>query len=169
MEILTTAMFSNKISSRVYSFTIAVILFLFSEQLIYAQISKKSKSDRVLITHIQNTTEDTVTIRGIVRTFSDSTALSGVRVVVKGGLVFTETDSLGRFELTSINVSSIDSLEFSLQGFLNEKRIWKLEEMNIYMDSIAVPLTGRIGCLVSYRWWTPRSIWWKLKNVFKRK
>lgn len=169
MKILPTAPLSDKINNWIYSSIIAVALLFCSQDWMCAQISRKqSNIDQVLSTQNQNISEDTVIVRGVVRTFSDSTALAGVKVLMKVGLIFTETDSLGRFELTLINEFSVDTLEFSFQGLSNQKRTWESEELDVYMDSILVPLAGRISCLVGYRWWQPRQVWWRIKSAFRR-
>lgn len=150
MRISNAVTLLDKINTWICSFAIAASLIFCSQQM-FGQVSGYS-----------------VPISGTVRTFSDSTVLAGVKVF-KDGFVIAETDSLGRFELIFSGESVNDTLEFSFPGFLNEKRTCESKELNVYMDSIATPLAGRIGpCLVSYRWWTPRAIWWRIKSVFRK-
>jgi CarboxypepD_reg-like domain len=111
---------------------------------------------------------DKVILHGTVRSSEDSSALPGVNVTRKGKAEGTVTDADGKFEITIYDANVSESLVFSFIGLKTMESAVSIDspikEIEILMqDDIQV-----LGGLVVTRRYSPRRLWWKIKNVFRR-
>lgn len=94
--------------------------------------------------------------------------LPGATVIIKGTTKGTLTDIEGNFE---IKVSPEDILVFSFIGFEDQERnVGQNSTMNVSLGG-GVSLLGEVVMLggIDQRWYTPRSLWWRMKGLFTRK
>lgn len=119
-----------------------------------------------------------ITIKGVVASEDAKELLPGVNVVRKGTTQGTVTDADGKFELVIDHPKSIEALVTSFIGLTTvEYEVVTdslLKEIKILMpyDTAAlneVVVSGGIlvGGVVATRWYSPRGLWWKVKNIFR--
>ncbi|MCW5910361.1 MAG: carboxypeptidase-like regulatory domain-containing protein [Cyclobacteriaceae bacterium] len=113
-----------------------------------------------------------ITVKGIVMDDVDSLGLPGVNVVRKGTSEGTVTDAAGRFELTINHPSENETLVVSFIGLKTvELAISPNQDthMKIMMTYDVNALLGEIvvGGAISVKRYSPRGLWWKLKNLFR--
>jgi hypothetical protein len=112
------------------------------------------------------------TIQGVVKSAEDSTPLPGVNVFLKGTTTGTVTDADGKFSLTITLTKPSDVLVFSFIGLETMQVIvGDRSELNVEMKNDIVQLGGAAvvaGGIRVHRF-SPRSLWWKFKNLFRDK
>jgi len=162
---------------------IAFILLLISRPT-EAQVSRKSSDQEQVdkkgdstITQINSVTR--IIIKGVV-VGEDNDSIPGVNVVRKGTTQGTVTNGDGQFEMVIHNPKSIETLETSFIGFTTVEHevvadsVLKEIKISMKYDSLALNevsiVAGGImlGGAVSYRWYSPRNLWWKMKSLFRR-
>jgi CarboxypepD_reg-like domain len=114
-----------------------------------------------------------ITIKGIVIDDIDSLGLPGVNVVRKGFADGIVTDADGKFELILNRPQVNETLVISFIGLKTvEVAVSPNQDRNlkIVMTSDVQALLGEVvlGGAVSVRRYSPRGLWWKLKNLFRR-
>ncbi|MBX2914161.1 MAG: carboxypeptidase-like regulatory domain-containing protein [Cyclobacteriaceae bacterium] len=116
---------------------------------------------------------NSITVSGIVVDAMDSLGLPGVNILRKGSTYGTVTDSTGRFELTIPHPQPSETVVVSFIGLKTvEVAINPYQHTNnlkIVMQQDEEMLLGEIivGGAVSVRRYSPRSVWWKLKRLFR--
>jgi hypothetical protein len=115
-----------------------------------------------------------ITIKGIVIDDTDSLGIPGVNVVRKGTTEGTVTDANGKFELTINSLKANETLIVSFIG-LNTTEVsispnTDSSNLKITMspDLRALGEVVVVGGAVCVKWYSPRGLWWKLKNLFRR-
>ncbi|SKC72758.1 carboxypeptidase-like regulatory domain-containing protein [Ohtaekwangia koreensis] len=109
-----------------------------------------------------------VTIKGVVHDQYANEPLPGVSIYIKGSTTGTVTNDHGEFSLTFPHLRN-DTLIASFIGYetqelpLNSVAIRDSIMFNLQMD---VTVLGGPELYFTNRW-TPRSIWWKIKNLFR--
>jgi hypothetical protein len=112
--------------------------------------------------------DNAVTIKGVVRDQYANEPLPGVSIYIKGSTTGTVTNQNGEFSLTFPPLGN-DTLMASFIGYttqelpLNTETIRDSITFNLQMD---VTVLGGPELYFANRW-TPRSIWWKIKNLFR--
>jgi hypothetical protein len=112
-----------------------------------------------------------VSVRGVVKSQDDGTAMPGVNVALKGTSAATTTDADGHFELTVEDASSSPVLVFSFIGFQSLEDDVDVTKAEQLMEVNMVPEVMQLGGIVvggaaAYRWYSPKRWWWKVRSVF---
>ncbi|MEQ9468743.1 MAG: carboxypeptidase-like regulatory domain-containing protein [Ekhidna sp.] len=128
----------------------------------------QSKKDKIVVDAKYDNTASTNIRRTVSGKVTDDSgeSLPGVNVVVKGTTTGTTTDLDGNYR---IDVNEGNSLIFSFIGF-------ETQEVAILDRSIIdIALGGSIGLIgevivggVHTKWYSPRSLWWRVKGFFGR-
>lgn len=120
-----------------------------------------------------------ITIKGVIVGEDENDLIPGVNIIRKGTAQGTVSNGDGQFEMVIDHPKSIETLVTSFIGFTTvEYEVVadsSLKEIKILMsyDTEAlneVVITGGItaGGVVATRWYSPRSLWWRMKNIFRR-
>ncbi|MBI3219095.1 MAG: carboxypeptidase-like regulatory domain-containing protein [Bacteroidetes bacterium] len=114
-------------------------------------------------------------LRGVVTEADSGQVLPGVNVLRKGTVQGTVTDADGRFELVIDHPKAVETLVVSFIGLVTVEQEVSVtsasKEVNIALQN---DVTGEfnsivvVGGVVSYRWYSPRGLWWKVKGLFRR-
>jgi hypothetical protein len=109
------------------------------------------------------------TVTGIIKAEDDQSPMPGVNVVLKNTTIGTVTNADGRFSIDIPAPKESDVLVFSFIGYETiEKNIFEINELPIILKFDATVLGGTIVVgRICVRRWTPRAIWWRIKNVFR--
>lgn len=111
------------------------------------------------------------TISGIVRDVTDQSPLPGVNVQLRGTTMGTTTDAEGKFILKIPEPGKSDVLVFSFIGFeTKEISVNESDEFLVTLEMEAIVLGEPMSVVaggVRVRRWAPRSIWWRIKNIFR--
>lgn len=162
---------------------LAFILLLISrptEAQVYKSRTNQEQVDKesnLKLNRIDSVTR--IIIKGVV-VGEDNDLMPGVNVVRKGTTQGTVTDGDGQFEMVIHNPKSVETLVTSFIGLTTvEYEVAtdsSLKEIKILMsyDTVAlneVVIAGGItlGGVVASRWYSPRGLWWRMKNLFRRR
>lgn len=105
-------------------------------------------------------------IHGVVKDESDGLPMPGVSVVLKGTTHGIATDAEGKFSVSCESLPADAVIVFSFIGYKTQEIAigsYKGADVVINMDVDATVLGG----LEVYRPYSPRNIWWKIKNIFR--
>ena len=117
---------------------------------------------------LKSDTSGVKTVTGVVRSSSSSLPISRVRVILKNTLQEVTTDSTGRFTMIIANPKPDDMLIFNTIGFYDfEQSVPAMGAVDVKLHDWTHELLGRVGGVVAVRRYSPRNIWWKIKNVFR--
>jgi CarboxypepD_reg-like domain len=108
------------------------------------------------------------TIRGVVRDASDGSMLPGVNIIRKGTSEGIVSDADGKYEFVILEPKQTELLVFSFIGY--ETREFDLP-INARPVEIKIDLmldTQVLGDFVIVHRYSPRRLWWKVKNIFRR-
>lgn len=119
-----------------------------------------------------------VTIKGVI-VGEDNELIPGVNVVRKGTTQGTVTNGDGQFEMVIDHPKAVETLVTSFIGFTtieheivvdsNLKEIKISLRYDAALNEVSVVAGGiMLGGAVARRWYSPRSLWWKMKNLFRR-
>jgi len=113
-----------------------------------------------------------VTISGVVIGAEDAELLPGISILRKGTTQGVVTDSEGKFEMVINHPKSVETLVTSFIGFTTiEYEVIAdstRKEVKILMNYDITQLGGiTVGGVVATRWYSPRGLWWKIKNIFR--
>lgn len=114
-----------------------------------------------------------LTIKGLVIDEVDSLGIPGVNIVRKGFAAETVTDANGKFEITIHNPQINEALVISFIGYktteIGVSPYQQNQNLRIVMNhDLQVLGAIVVGGAVSVRRYSPRGLWWKLKNLFNR-
>lgn len=108
-----------------------------------------------------------IKISGVVNSPEDGQPLPGVNVLLKGSAQGTMTDANGRFTITLLNPGVSPVLIFTFVGFKTVEHPLSVtnaeQEIRIELMYDEVWFLGEV---VVYRWYSPRTWWWKIKSLF---
>jgi len=131
------------------------------------QVDKKSNLPANRIDSVKQ-----ITIRGVVVGAEDTELLPGVSVLRKGTKQGVITDAEGQFEIVIDHPRSVEILVISFIGLttleyeVKADSTWK--EVKILMNYDITQLGGiTVGGVVTTRWYSPRGLWWRIKNIFR--
>lgn len=153
----------------------AVVLFSTKQAIGQDKEKKTAKTEVVATENNQAQVKsimDSIKISGII-TDETGQPLPGVNVMRNGSDQGTVTNADGQYEILINKPHETDSLVFSFIGFRSDKvKIDILQDkMNInhQMEADVTGMLGGvvIGGMISYHRWSPRSIWWKIKGIFR--
>ncbi|WP_276372676.1 carboxypeptidase-like regulatory domain-containing protein [Chryseolinea sp. H1M3-3] len=112
----------------------------------------------------------TIRITGIVRSSEDGQVMPGVNVLQSGTVNGTTTNAEGQFFIELKDSISNPLLLFSFIGFKSIEHLVDItkqhQEISMQMLSEDIQLGGLVVGAISYRRFSPRRIWWKIKNIF---
>jgi hypothetical protein len=106
---------------------------------------------------------------GSVVSSTDTMALPGVTVRLKGTDIETTTNEEGKFVISVDNPQPSDTLVFTFIGFeSSERNIFSITEFPVAMKEDLTVLGGIVSGLVIEcpKWWSPKGLWWRVKSVF---
>lgn len=110
-------------------------------------------------------------IEGVVRD-QENSALPGVNVTQKNSTYGTVTDAEGYFKISIVTNKATETLSFSFIGFTTKDTvIYKSEnalDIVLKVDVEALTEEVIVGGICATRS-IPKRIWWKIKNVFRRR
>jgi hypothetical protein len=109
------------------------------------------------------------TILGLIKSEEDQSPIPGVNVVRKGSNASTVSDADGKFTIEIQNPKKSDTLVFSFIGYKSvTKNIFEIDDSPIILelDSVVLGETVLMGG-ISARRFTPRTIWWRIRNIFR--
>jgi hypothetical protein len=115
-----------------------------------------------------------VTFHGVVKASEDSSAMPGVNVLWKGTSEGTVTDADGKFEITIHNPKPSETLVFSFIGYETCEHQVSIKSSKIELNttlSADIQVLGDtivVGGMISTHRYSPRRLWWKAKNIFRR-
>jgi hypothetical protein len=173
---------TNSIKQTRMAASLAFILLLISRPT-EAQVSKSKMSQEQVdkkadstIAQINSVTR--IIIKGVV-VGEENDSIPGVNVIRKGTTQGTVTDGDGKFEMVIHNPKSIETLVTSFIGFTTIEHevvadsVLKEIKIIMYYDTVALNeavIAGGItlGGVVASRWYSPRSLWWRVKSIFRR-
>jgi hypothetical protein len=109
------------------------------------------------------------TITGIIKAEDDQSPLPGVNVVLKNTNIGAVTNVDGRFSIEIPAPKESDVLVFSFIGYETiEKNIFEVNESPITLKlDVAVLGQTIVAGGICVRRWSPRTIWWRIKNAFR--
>lgn len=117
---------------------------------------------------------DKVTLHGKVRASEDSFALPGVNVTRKGTDEGTVTDVDGKFMLTIQAPKPSETFTFSFIGLTTHEQDVTVNNseivmnINLSVDTHALSEVIVVGGVCSTPRYSPRRLWWKIKNIFRK-
>jgi len=128
--------------------------------------------ERRPIVHQTDSVIKKMIITGVVRDAVDTSRVPGVNVVRKGTEEQVVTDVNGWFEIIIANPKTMETLEFSFIGFVIQERTFKATastsaEITLEQDVIALRETVIMGGVCATPWYSPRRVWWWMKNGFR--
>jgi hypothetical protein len=115
-----------------------------------------------------------VTLRGVICDSVDGSPLPGVNVVRKGTTEGAVSDHEGKYELVILQPKSMERLVFSFIGYstsevdvpINKPYVEINTDLNY--DKVELGEVVVVGGVVSVHRYSPRRLWWKVKNAFRR-
>lgn len=117
--------------------------------------------------HRSTTTQE---IRGKV-VDSQNQSMPGVNVILKGTTLGTVTNADGEYNL-NITSPSPDTLVFAFIGMITQEvSIADKQQIDITLQFDERVLSGVIvvgGAFTTYRWYSPRGWWYRVKGFFRR-
>jgi hypothetical protein len=108
-------------------------------------------------------------ISGVIKDGADGLPMPGVNVILKGTNFSTISDAGGRFSFEMVNVKAGDMLTFSFLGYETfERSVFDKGEWVIVLkiDETLFSQPVIMGGICARRL-SPRTIWWRIKNVFR--
>jgi len=114
------------------------------------------------------------TLTGTVRSVDDGYPLPGVNVIRKGTMQGTITDADGKFKFEISHPKQTETLVFSFIGMTTLELEVPIQSTTkdivalMKYDVVGLSELVVVGGVVSVRRFSPRNLWWKLKNVFRR-
>jgi hypothetical protein len=154
---------------------IAFVILLLSKPA-EAEPPQKPATEQLVVTRQEPIKADTIVdqmiVRGIIKSAEDGSTLPGVNVLRKGTTDRVVSDADGKFEMIVGKPQVSETFIFSFIG-LQTKEISistkALHEVDVAL-ALDVQVLGEtivVGGIVNTRWYSPRGIWWKVKNWFR--
>ncbi len=115
-----------------------------------------------------------ITLTGTVRSVDDEYLLPGVNVIRKGTMQGTITDADGKFKFEISHPKQTETFVFSFIGMTTLELEVPIQSstkdilVSMKYDVMGFSEVVVVGGAVSVRRFSPRGLWWKLKNVFSR-
>ncbi len=113
-------------------------------------------------------------LRGEVTDGDSGQFLPGVNIVRKGTTDVTVTDADGKFELLIDQPKAVETIVVSFIGFVTaEQEISVTSASKELKVRLQYDVTGNFdsvivtGGIESFRWYSPRGLWWKVKRLFR--
>lgn len=114
-------------------------------------------------------TSITRVITGTIKAEEDQAPLPGVNILLKNSDIGTASDVDGKFLIKIPNSKESDVLVISFIGYeTQEKSVNEGNELfiTLKLDTVALGETVVVGGICARRW-TPRAIWWRIRNIFR--
>ena len=131
-----------------------------------------SSAHQSKIIHKPTAISDTLAdLKGQVVDSSTGELLPGVSVIVGKSKKGAVTDLDGKFVIEGKLLQSADPIEFSFIGY--KSKVFTIEELRanaLVALEVDVEVLGEVvlvGGIHVKHWWSPRSLWWKIKGVFR--
>jgi hypothetical protein len=108
-------------------------------------------------------------ITGVVRDDADQSPIPGVNVELKGTNLKTVTDVEGKYVLETERPQNDATLVFSFIGYATEEV--SVSSSRVNNIELQLDITGEIivlGGVCATRRFSPRSMWWKFKRIFRK-
>lgn len=148
------------------------ITFLLASRQAEATVKKTPDTTVIVLKDHENTltatdTAGVKTVTGIVKERIDQSPIPGLTVMLKNTTTSTLTDADGRFSIVIQDPKPSDTLVFSFIGYQTiERNVADVTDLTVTLtpDLLLQKITVTAGGIC-----VRRSIWWKIKNIFRQR
>jgi CarboxypepD_reg-like domain len=132
------------------------------------KVAAQEQVEKKFIAQQSDTIITKVTIHGVVRDALDESLLPGVNILRRGTSEGIVSDANGRYEFIILQPKQTEQLTFSFIGYETREFDLPINKCSVEIKIDLMLDTQVLGDFIVVPRYSPRRLWWKVKNIFRR-